>query len=502
MINQNRYVKIVSGVGAGAAVAQRRLILRLITQNNIIPPGIVAEFSSPEAVGAYFGTQTEEYKRAQAYFSFISKSIRSPGLISFARWVNSAIAPVISGDATPKSMGAFTAVSNGSINFDIDGVSVLVSGISLTGATDFSNVASLIQTALNADANLQLKTATVTYMAVTQQFIFNGGVTGSGVVKVGTAPGTDLGAILGWNTSGAVASPGQAADTPDQAVAKSAGISNNFGSFAFVTPATALTNSDIETIAAWNHSQNNMYMYLTRTTIANMAALYALVKGYSGCALNIVGIVDDFIEQSAGEILSATDYESVNATQNYMYYQFPNRNTTVSDDTVADQCDLNRCNYIGVTQTAGQQLAFFQRGVLCGGSQAAVDMNTYANEMWLKSAISARVLQAFLSMPSISTDVDGQASLLAVIQDVLDKAKDNGTFARGKTLSAVQQQYITQVTGDPMAWRQVATLGFWINMSIESYVAPGGLTEYKAKYLLIYSKDDQIRMVDGTDTLI
>lgn len=502
MINQNRYVKIVSGVGAGAAVAQRRLILRLITQNSIIPPGIVAEFSSSEAVGEYFGTQTEEYKRAQAYFSFISKAIRSPGLISFARWVNSDVAPVISGDATAKSMGSFTAVSNGSINFNVDGESILVTGISLTTATDFASVAQMVQAAINADDNAQLKTATVTYIAVTQQFIFNGGVTGSGVVQVGTAPGTDLGALLGWNTSGAVASPGQSADTPDQAVAKSAGISNNFGSFAFVTPSTALTNSDIATIAAWNHSQNNMYMYLTRTTIANMAALYALVKGYSGCALNIIGLIDDYVEQSAGEILSATDYNAVNATQNFMYYQFPSRNTTVSDDTVADQCDLNRCNYIGVTQTAGQQLAFFQRGVLCGGSQAAVDMNTYANEMWLKSAISARVLQAFLSMPSISTDVDGQAALLAVIQEVLDKAKDNGTFARGKTLTVIQQQYITQVTGDPMAWRQVASLGYWINMTIESYVAPSGITEYKAKYLLIYSKDDQIRMVEGTDTLI
>ncbi|WLW40831.1 hypothetical protein GNAINCEL_00049 [Serratia phage KKP 3709] len=62
MISQSRYIKIISGVGAGATVAQRQLILRLITQNSALPPGIVMEFENEGAVGAFFGTSSEEYK--------------------------------------------------------------------------------------------------------------------------------------------------------------------------------------------------------------------------------------------------------------------------------------------------------------------------------------------------------------------------------------------------------------------------------------------------------
>lgn len=505
MINQNRYIKIVSGVGAGATVAQRQLMMRLMTQNSTMPPGVVVEFQTPDAVGAYFGTQTEEYRRAQAYFSFISKFIRSPSTISFNRWVNSAIAPVVIGDSQPKSLADFQAISAGAIQFFVDSVSVLITGIDLTAATTFSQVASTLQTTIQGGTtNTQLKTASVGYNAVTQQFTLYGGVTGSGKIEVGSySLGQDAGAVLGWNTSGATFSPGQAADTAAQAVARSAAISNNFGSFAYVTPAVALTTSDITEVAAWNHSQNNMYIYLVPTTIASMAALFAAVKGYSGCALNLFNQANnDYAEQCAGEILAATDYGTVNATQNFMFYQFANRSVTVSDDATADLADLNRVNYIGVTQTAGQQLAFYQRGLLCGGSQDATDMNTYANEMWLKSAISREVLTLFLNSPGVSTDQDGQASLLAVIQSVLDTAKDNGVFANGKTITVQQQQYITQITGDALAWRQVATIGYWITMAVVSIVKPNGLTEYQAQYTLIYAKDDQIRSVTGRDILI
>ncbi|HFK2227077.1 TPA: DUF3383 family protein, partial [Pseudomonas aeruginosa] len=78
MISQSRYIRIISGVGAGAPVAGRKLILRVMTTNNVIPPGIVIEFDNANAVLSYFGAQSEEYQRAAAYFKFISKSVNSP----------------------------------------------------------------------------------------------------------------------------------------------------------------------------------------------------------------------------------------------------------------------------------------------------------------------------------------------------------------------------------------------------------------------------------------
>ncbi|USN16329.1 hypothetical protein PLUTO_00130 [Luteibacter phage vB_LflM-Pluto] len=506
MISQSRYINIISGVGAGAAVAQRQLILRCMTQSTLLPPGIVAEFSTVDSVGSIFGTQSEEYKRAKAYLGFISKQVKRPQKISFARWVATAIAPMVVGDTTVKSLGALAAITTGELAIAVNGVAVPLSGVDLSTAETLTDVASLLQTAIRALANPQLTGATVTFNTNTNQFVLTGTVTGSGTITVSpTETADDLSQLLGLATTGTVNVTGQAADTPEDAVAKSAAISDNFGSFLFCTPSAPLQNAEIAAIASWNHAQNNKFMYTVATPITNIGALFGLCKGYSGFAINIIDPTkpNDFIEQSPAEILGATDYTQPGATQNYMFYQFGARNVTVNDDPTADVADANRANYIGATQSAGQQLAFYQRGLLCGDSTAAVDMNTYANEMWLKSDIAVTLLRFFLSVPRVPANESGEASLTAILQPVFDLAKTNGTFSAGKTLDATQQEYITTITGDPTAWRQVATIGWWFTIKIESYVNDNtNLTEWKANYTLVYSKDDAIRAVDGSDILI
>lgn len=506
MISQSRYIRIISGVGAGAAVAQRQLIMRAVTQNNALPPGLVAQFANSDSVGAYFGTTSEEYKRARAYFAFISKNINSPKLMSFARWVSAAIAPMIVGDTIAKTLAAFTAITSGTLTINDGATPVPVTALDFSTATTLTQVASILQTALRATSDAQLATATVSYNTNTNQFVLTGSNTGTGSLSATpTGLSTDVSALLGWTTGGTVLVAGQTADTPDVAVSKSAAISDNFGSFIYCTPSTPLTNDQITAIAAWCDGQNNKFMYSLATPLANLQTLYALIKGYSGVAINILSTTqaNDYVEQSPCEILAATNYNNPAASQNYMFYQFASRNVTVSDDTTADTVDASRGNYIGVTQSAGQQLAFYQRGVLCGGSTAAVDMNTFANEMWLKATFTANFMSLFLNVPEVPADDTGAAMLLAVMTPTITLAKTNGVIASGKTLTAVQQQYITSITGDANAWRQVQTLGYWLSITFTSQVnANSGLTEWVANYLFVYSKSDAIRMVEGSDVMI
>lgn len=505
MIDQKRYVNIVSGVGAGVNVGERQLILRILTQNSVLPPGIVAEFGDADSVGAYFTQASEEYKRALAYFSFISKNIKSPTLISFARWVSAAIAPMVVGDSTTKNLASFAAITTGALTFLVGVTSVPVTGIDLSASISLTDVASKLQTAIRLNANPQLTGATVTYNTNTNQFVFTGTVTGSGTVTLVPGGANDISALLGWSTGGAVNVPGQAADEPEDAVAKSADISNNFGSLVVATPSTPLTNDQIKAIADWNHSQNNMYMYSFATAMSNCATLFPLIDGDSGAAMNVKSPAtpDDYVEQSPCEILAATDYTAANATQNYMYYQFANRNATVSDDNTANSMDSVRANYIGVTQSAGQQLAFYQRGLLMGSGQAAVDMNTYANEMWLKSAIVAQILTMFLNLPAVPANEIGRGIVMGALQGVINRALRNGVISSGKTLSTIQQQYVTRVSADPSAWRQIQNIGYWLNVTFQSYTnQQTNLLEWKASYMLIYSKDDQIRFVEGQDIMI
>jgi hypothetical protein len=76
-------------------------------------------------------------------------------------------------------------------------------------------------------------------------------------------------------------------------------------------------------------------------------------------------------------------------------------------------------------------------------------------------------------------------------------------ISAGKSLTTVQQQYISQISGDTTAWRQVANIGYWLNVTFSSFVNPNSfLTEWQANYTLIYSKNDAIRSVQGNDVLI
>lgn len=507
MISQSRYIRIVSGVGAGAAVAQRKLTLRVITDSDLVPPGVVMEFGSADDVATYFGVSSAEAQRAYLYFGFISKQINSPREMSFSRFLINAIPAMIVGDTETKLLASLTPFSAAVITLNYGGTQYLTDPIDLSGATSLTNVATLLQAGINGSASVAsvpaLATSTVTYNTNTNQFTLTAGVStaGSGTLSaVFTSQPTDPSTVLGWTTTGAVNVPGANADTPVSAIQRSVNVSNNFGSFLFETDYDL---AEATAVAAWNHARNNEFMYLSKWTYGEAGSVYTAMAGYSGAGVMLYDAAraPDYIDQFPAEILAATNYNQPNAVQNYMYYQSASRLVTVEDDQRADVLDNLRFNYMGVTQSAGQSLAFFQRGVLMGDSAAATDMNTYANEMWLKSAITQQLFSMFLNLGRVPANEDGAATIQAIIQVVIDNAKVNGTISVGKPFTEVQKQYITQITADDTSWRQVQTIGYWLTVGFDTEVV-GGKTEYFATYTLIYSKDDVVRRVDGRDIMI
>lgn len=504
MISQKRYVEITSGVGGASTVSTRQFTLRLITQNTAIQVGAVYSFDNADDVMTTFGSSSEEYARAALYFAFVNKSISSAQAISFVRWTTTDAPPVVGGDTTAKSLSTIQAVTAGTLNLVVNDIAVAITAINLSASTSLTNAATLLQTAIRANSNSMLSAATVTYNTDNNQFVLTGGVAGDGTLTVNaTSDSSDISSLFGWVNTTTTA--GVTAQEPVDAISASAAENNNFGSFVFCTPATALTTDQIEAVASWNASQNVMFLYSLSVTSSAAAALYSTISGYAGTAMNIRADATDstFVDQAPCEILASIDFTARNATQNFMFYEFANRDVAVKTDTLANSMDAVRGNYIGQTQAAGNKLAFYQRGVLMGGSTAPVDMNTYANEMWLKDYVSAQFLSALLSLPEVSADTDGLAAMISVLQDAVDQGKYNGAISVGKTLTTVQKLYITQISGDNMAWRQVATNGYWYNVQILTRVnTNSGLSESYAKYLLIYGKKDDVRFVQGTDTLI
>lgn len=495
----SRYVRIVSGVGAAVGIRQRDLILRLFTSAATVSPSAVLEFTDAAAVGEYFGTGSDEYARAAIYFAYQSPSIGTPRRISFARYASGGTGAQIYG-STHVSLASLQLATAGSFDLTFNGVTASVTGVDLSGAASFAAAAALLQTAIRTVVGPNTSAALVTYDAVNQRFVFDTAYIADVVIGVeSTGSGAnDLATALGWASADAILVDGTLAQTPVDAFTRAEEISNNFGSVIFMP---TLTLDQHAAVAALVASRNVMYQYYVPTTAANAASWSAALGGFAGTGITLSPIVTEYPEQLPAAILAATDYSRTDAVVNFMFKQGAGLTPSVTTGANADFYDALRVNYYGLTQTAGQQLAFYQRGVLCGSAGAPLDMNVYANEQWLKDYAGSRIMQLLMSTGRVPANASGRGQILGVLQDVVDLALLNGTISVGKTLNADQRSFVTSRSGDPFAWRQVQALGYWLDARVISEVV-GSVTTYKVVYTLIYSKDDAIRFVDGLHALV
>jgi len=503
-IDISQYVDITSGVGVGTLVADRELILRIFSINPLIPPQLPAlEFQSASDVGNYFGTSSQEYARALFYFGWVSKNITRPKKISFARWVNTDVAPAIYGNniALP-TLTQWQAITNGSFGLTISGTAHTFTGLDFSGASSLSDVASIIQAAINLETGTMWTSAIVLYNSTRGSFDFVGGSAIAATISVQEgSTGTHIAATMGWLAGvNLIIAYGAIEQTITQALDSSSNASNNFGSFIFIP---SLTLDEITEASAWNTNQNILYQYYVPVDMSTYSSYSAALINYSGVGLILSLTSGEYPEQAPSMIMAATDYTQPNSVQNYMFQQF-NLTPSVTDTTTSRALDLARINYYGQTQQAGQLLSFFQRGVLMGLPSSPLDMNVYANEQWLKDAATSAFMTLLLILTKVSANTQGRGQVLSILQSVINLALLNGTISVGKTLSTFQQLYITELSNDSKAWYQVQNIGYWVNCVIkqEELVPNSGVLEYVLAYTLIYSKDDDIRKIAGTHVLI
>lgn len=506
-ISIKKYVDITSGVGGGATVKERELILRLFTKDAKVPAGVVMEFTDINDVATTFGTASEEYKRAVPYFGFVSKIMTKAKKLSFAHYsdASTAASPAIVGGTALTTIATWQAITDGAVRIEVGQSDYLLSGIDFTSAAALADVATAIQTKLRAS----LGGATVTYDSLSQKFnaSFVGHDVPAAVSVIAAGTGTDIADNLGWTTAkGMVTSPGSNATTILDYVIEADEISDNYGSFAFC--GDALDHDTVQSIAAWNATQNVKYMYLVPVTMADYGDWYGTLQTYGGCAMTIVNDANtEFDEEIPGIIMAATDYKQRNASQNYMYQQLSGFTPKVDSNTSANEIDKDtRVNYYGRTKTAGQPIDLYQNGYLCGTSTDPLQMNVYANEMWFKSAAVSVLMSGLLSLPIIPATEEGRAIVISLLNGGEDapipRALFNGTIKAEKDLTVTQKAYVTQVTGDPLAWHQVQSIGYWLDADVQQETQTNGTIKYIIDYTLVYSKADAVNKITGRDILI
>ena len=225
-ISFDRYVRITSGVGGGAAVRRRDLIARFFSTNELTPTSSVLEFRNADDVGAYYGTTSGEFLRSAFYFGFVSKTISRPNLISFGRWANADTAPQIFG-TTPGTLAQLQLITAGTFTLNLGGTDLALTGLDFSGDSALADVASTLQTAIRTGTGAVFTSATVTYNAIGQRFELTGGETGAAVVTVTAGTTNDAAGALGWLGS-AVLSNGVVAESITDTLRLSAEMTNNF----------------------------------------------------------------------------------------------------------------------------------------------------------------------------------------------------------------------------------------------------------------------------------
>lgn len=502
-ISKSRYVLITSGVGGAAAVARRELIARLMTTNSKVPTKGVLEFGGGAStalknVGDYFGTTSAEYAFASKYFGFISKDVKQAEKISFARYSLIATAPQL----ISKEVGALSAlkaITTGSIKISMGGSSYEATGLDFSSATSYADCASVLQTAIQGNTTGGTLWTSATVSFTDGAFVLTGGETGANDIVPATAAssGDDISSLVGWSVStDPIVSVGVDAQTLTQELDRIVNTSDNFGSFDFVE---SLTAESVGEIASWTNAQNVGYVFSHAVNSSNYSTVQAECEGKNGVCLTLASTGDNaqFMPMAIGACI---DYSRVNASTNFMFNQFPSETATVTTDSDADKYDAKKINYLGLTQQAGKTVSFYQRGFLQGD---VADIGVYWNEMWLKDAISTEMLNLLLAIKQLPANEDGSNTARGILCEVIDEAKLNGVISVGKSLDSVQKAFITTLSGDADAWREVELNGFWLDVEVSSYMnSLNGLTEYKFDYTLIYGKGDSIRKVTGSDVLI
>ena len=485
-IPQTKYVNIISAVGGTSQVSQRDLMGRVFSNNPLLPYGAVIEFAGIDAVGNYFGTASDEYKFAEKYFGYVSRSGNIPQKISFALHSNSAMAARLFGSVKATTLTALTTLTNADITFKIGENSYELTGLNFASATSFADVASIINTALLAETTSSI--ASFGYNANLYRFTLETVATGA-TASLGYATGT-LASMLGLNEGSAILSAGSAAETGLVALKSSAELSNNFYSFTFLTSIA----EEEESIAAWVKAQNIRYMWSLGVTSVNATTLASSLAEYDGVGLTLSA--DCVFLPMA--IAAAINFDLPNASVDFMYQQAAGIIPSVSSPVEQEAYDAIRVNYYGTTQQAGNLVSFYQDGKLLG---SVASMGIYVNEAWLKDAFFTALLNLRLSLDSLPANETGLGYVKLAMQDIIEKAQNNGVISIGKTLDSTQKAYISQITGDKSAWQAIQSIGYWLDAKIVKYTEQG-TEKYKVSYLLVYSKGDSINFVDGKDILI
>lgn len=148
-IPASQLVSVIPGVlGAGGNPLSLNAVF--LTQDTSVPLGTVMPFATAANVSAWFGPNSPEAALANIYFSGFSGANALPGTLYFAQYNTAPVGAYLRGASLAGLTLTQLQALSGGLEFTVDGRDVVTAAINFSGATSFSNAATLIQAGITA----------------------------------------------------------------------------------------------------------------------------------------------------------------------------------------------------------------------------------------------------------------------------------------------------------------------------------------------------------------
>lgn len=429
----------------------------LLTTNTLIPlSSSVMTFASADAVGDYFGVESDEYAAAVIYFAGYNNSLSKPRHLMFARRVNSNVGAYIRGGKYTGTLADLKAITNGNITIEIDGTKITASGVDFSAATSFSDAASILQTALQAE----LAGTTVAYSSLTGAFTINSPTTGaSSTITYGTD--TSITPAMNFTlASGAVLSQGMDEMTPTANMQAIVEMTQNWVSFTTLYEAD---NNEHLSLAGWASSKPIEYLYVGHT-----ADPLLLVQGSTTSIADLIKNAEfgathltyDSVSEAVFVLgsIASVNWQRYQGTINYAFKKVDGVPASVTSQTDADLLLAKGVSFMGNFATRNDDFTFYYDGKMFGDYKY---IDTFINTIWLKNVMQLSIMNGLTQAGRVPYNEDGYALIRAWLQDPINQALNNGTIDTGLVLSESQKAQVMQETGKDLS-TELSTVGYAI----------------------------------------
>lgn len=450
-LNFKNVVDITSQGVSDAFTLGRFNTLAIKMRDTANPLNELTTYTSAQAVLSAFGV-SPTYSWAREYFGFTSKTATKPEKLHIYEWSKTDTPPVLIGaKALPISE---LKKLNGGFSITIGGHKEEVT-LNLTGGgiVSYENVATSIQTALQAKQDLNFKTATCSYSYITGGFIITGGQAGANIAITGAGTptsGTDISNKgLGIAEADAVKIQlGRKGYATLAEVLERIDAIN--GDYYTVTPLFKFDNeaTDIATFGKFSHDSEGRFLcsYLWDSeTLKNTSDATKDLKGFDGLYIDY----KCYPEQGAyscGMIASlAFNKRGGNFNLNFNP-NVGNLESSITDQIEFENLNNNRANMIYTIGQIGQYSTLYGQGQIMGGLTSSA--NVYIVNSYFKMQMQFAVGNLLTSSGFIALrGNEGRVKIEGALSGVFADALDRGLIVRD-TLTDTEKNKILEVFRD------------------------------------------------------